>query len=94
MYTVATEDKKSYLNFPQTTMHQEDKSRVLGVVYCKIYKKKNTNILWDGKKFTNLGDNAIGVHRGLQVKQSSRDNNIEIVATAIKEQLAEKAGIT
>ncbi|MBC7712983.1 MAG: hypothetical protein H7177_06575 [Rhizobacter sp.] len=78
VYAGVTEDKKTYMVFPQTKAHVEDISRSIGQIQYKIYKMKGNNVLWNGKIFTNLGTNTIGVQRGLQIEQSLRDNHVKV----------------
>ncbi len=78
VYAAVTNDRKDFLNFPLTQLKNEDRSRAIGTVQYKIYKQKSSNVNWDGKIFTNLAGNSIGVQRGLQIEQTLRDNKVKV----------------
>lgn len=78
IYASLSVDRSSYLRYPLNKLKTGDISKAVGTVQYKIYKKQSSDVDWDGKMFTNLGGNSIGVQRGLQIEQSLRDNKIKV----------------
>ncbi len=77
VFAAFTKDRDSYLRFPRKKNQEEDISKIVGTVFFKIYKKRNSNIDWNGKEFINLGTRTVGVQRGLQVASILKEKNIE-----------------
>lgn len=86
VFAGVTTERMAYMTFPRKKNKEIDTSKALGTIVYRIYKKKDSNIDWDGKEFLNLGNKTVGVQRGLQVMTDLQAKNIktdgDLVATA------------
>ena len=58
----------------------------MDILVFRVYKKKNTPLDWDGKKFENLNDKTIGAQKGFNTIDALNALNVktdgDLVATA------------
>jgi polar amino acid transport system substrate-binding protein len=70
-------ERRSYGAFPMAGT-DPDETRQLGAMRFLVYQRHNGGVKWNGRKFTGLGDERVGIIVGMAVTQKLRDLGLSI----------------
>ena len=87
VFAAITPERKTYLSYPT------DLEANLGEVKFMVYVNKNSKIKWDGKKFENLEDGAVGFQDGFRIMEMLDDLKVRRDGVATSEKNFEKLKI-
>ena len=85
-FAAPSDKRASYMAFPKLNDDNYDANKVVDILVFRVYKKKNTPLDWNGKKFENLNDKTIGAQKGFNTIDALNALNVktdgDLVATA------------